>query len=260
MGDRRMFSRRVTGSDNFVDLPASTRALYFHMGLEADDDGFLTNPKSMVRSFGCSNDDLNLLVDKGFVIRFDSGVVCIRHWRAMNTIKNDRYKPTTCEEIGQLEAVNGVYELSGSRMDPKWNQNGSRMDPQYNISKSKIIKDNLSKGNLSLKRDIINLLSIDDGWKSDLSIRRAVASRIAEYLGDTYPEMLKDGEGASYTKIISALNVGINPEEIDECAYYCANNREGNSLKREFEYRLGQMIADEIDRPHLDIYPNKLAQ
>jgi hypothetical protein len=91
MAHKRMFSRDITGSDAFREMPSSSQSLYFHLGMEADDDGFLDNYKSIMRSVGASEDDLKILLSKRFLILFPSKVVVIKHWRINNTIRNDRY-------------------------------------------------------------------------------------------------------------------------------------------------------------------------
>ena len=73
-----MFSQQITDSDAFLDMPLSTQALYFHLGMSADDDGFLNNPKRTMRLIGASEDDLKLLIAKNFVIAFDSGIMVIK--------------------------------------------------------------------------------------------------------------------------------------------------------------------------------------
>jgi len=95
MANRRMFSRDVCESDAFLDLPATSQRLYFFLGLFADDEGFLKNPKSVIRQVNSSVDDLKILVMKGFVIPFDSGVIVIKHWKLNNYLQSDRIKPTT---------------------------------------------------------------------------------------------------------------------------------------------------------------------
>ena len=92
MAEKRMFSTRITGSDAFLDMPLSSRCLYFHLGMEADDDGFLNNAKTIQRMIGASEDDLKLLISKSFVIMFGSGVMVIKHWNINNYIRNDRKK------------------------------------------------------------------------------------------------------------------------------------------------------------------------
>lgn len=94
MAERRMFSRSVIGSDIFLDLPLSAQALYFHLGMESDDDGFVGSPKRIQRSIRASDDDLKLLLAKRFILAFDSGVVVIRHWKLSNYLQKDRYRET----------------------------------------------------------------------------------------------------------------------------------------------------------------------
>lgn len=97
MAQRRMFSLQVIDTDLFMDMPLSAQALYFHLGMRADDDGFVGNAKRIQKLVGAADDDLKLLILKGFVIVFESGVLVIRHWRVSNYIQNDRYQPTIYE-------------------------------------------------------------------------------------------------------------------------------------------------------------------
>ena len=94
MAERRMFAKTIIDSDAFLDMPLSAQALYFHLSMRADDDGFINNPKKIQRMVGASDDDCKLLVMKRFIITFDSGVIVIKHWRIHNYIQKDRYKPT----------------------------------------------------------------------------------------------------------------------------------------------------------------------
>ena len=89
MAERRMFAKTIIDSDSFLDMPLSTQALYFHLSMRADDDGFLNNSKKIQRMVGCSDDDLKLLIAKRFIIPFESGVVVIKHWRIHNYIRSD---------------------------------------------------------------------------------------------------------------------------------------------------------------------------
>lgn len=95
MAKKRMFDKEVVGTDAFTDMPASSQALYFHLGMNADDDGFVGNPKSTQRQCGASDDDMRVLILKQYIIAFDSGVVLMKHWNINNFIRKDRYKPTT---------------------------------------------------------------------------------------------------------------------------------------------------------------------
>lgn len=80
MAERRMFSKSVIDSDMFLDMPISAQALYFHLGMHGDDDGFVSSPKRIARAVGCNDDDLQILASKNFIIPFESGVIVIRDW------------------------------------------------------------------------------------------------------------------------------------------------------------------------------------
>ena len=94
MAKKRMFSLSVIDSDAFTDMPLSAQALYFHLCMRADDDGFIGNPKRIRGMIGASDDDLKLLIAKRFLLTFENGVIVIKHWRMHNTLQKDRYTPT----------------------------------------------------------------------------------------------------------------------------------------------------------------------
>ena len=134
MARRRMFSLDVVDTDRFLDMPSSTQALYFHLGMRADDDGFVASPKRTTAMCGCGADDLNLLAAKGFVKPFESGVLVIVDWRKNNQIRPDRYAPTQFQdEKAQL----GI---------PAVNQSTYQRVPQGRLGKSSI-------GKVSVKRE-----------------------------------------------------------------------------------------------------------
>lgn len=116
MARRRMFSLDIVDTDRFLDLPTSTQALYFHLGMKADDDGFVGNPKRIARTIGASDVDLNLLCQRGFIIPFESGIIVITHFKMQNTLKNDRYRPTiyTKEKALLKEGANKEYLIQDS--------------------------------------------------------------------------------------------------------------------------------------------------
>ena len=116
MADRRMFSKQIVFSDAFLDMPLSARCLYFTLGMFADDDGFINNPKTIMRQCGASIDDMNILISKKYVLVFESGVIVIKHWRINNYLRSDRYKETAyLEEKSQLRLKdNGSYTLDSS--------------------------------------------------------------------------------------------------------------------------------------------------
>lgn len=137
MAERRMFAKTIIDSDAFLDMPATSQLLYFHLCMRADDDGFINSPKKVQRIVGCSDDDLRLLALKRFIIPFESGVVVIKHWRIHNYIRNDRYKETVYqEEKAQLtEKENKAYTLAGI---PTGNQLTYQRETQVRLGKVRL--------------------------------------------------------------------------------------------------------------------------
>lgn len=113
MAEKRMFSNKVIETDSFLEMPDSTQNLYFHLSMNADDDGFVAKPKSIMRMTGKKEDDMRLLITKSFIIPFESGVIVIKHWRINNYLRADRYKETIYREEKQQLSINekGEYEL-----------------------------------------------------------------------------------------------------------------------------------------------------
>ena len=111
MANKRMFSKMITASDAFVDMPATSQLLYFHLNMEADDDGFVSNPKRIIRMINVGDDDLKILLAKRFLLPFESGVVVIKHWLLHNAVRKDMYKETQyLDEKKRLQIKeNGVY-------------------------------------------------------------------------------------------------------------------------------------------------------
>ena len=102
-----MFSKDITESDAFKEMPLSSQALYFHLGMNADDDGVVNNPKSIQRCIGASLDDLKILLAKRFVIAIEeSGLIVIKHWKINNYIQRDRYTPTKYQKELKLLGLN----------------------------------------------------------------------------------------------------------------------------------------------------------
>ena len=138
MAQKRMFSKKITDSDKFLDLPLSAQALYFHLNMHGDDDGFVDNTKTIKRMLGASDGDLRLLMDQNFIIPFESGVVVIKDWRIHNYIPKDRYKQTiylddfkrltTAGNGAYTECIHSVYSL----------------DTQISIDKISIDKNSIS--------------------------------------------------------------------------------------------------------------------
>lgn len=153
MAERRMFSKEIIDSDAFLDMPLSTQALYFHLCMRADDDGFVNNPKKIQRMIGCSDDDGKVLIGKKFIIPFENGVVVIKHWRIHNYIQKDRYHATKYEDEMAMLTVkqNGAYTVLPdeshhvSNLDTECIQDVSRMDTEVSIGKVSLDKVSLGK-------------------------------------------------------------------------------------------------------------------
>jgi hypothetical protein len=111
MAERRMFALKIIDSDAFLDMPDSAQNLYFHLSMRADDDGFISNPKKVMRMIGASDDNLKILLSKRFLLSFDTGIVVIKHWRLHNYIAKDRYTETIYKEEKNRLFVkaNGAY-------------------------------------------------------------------------------------------------------------------------------------------------------
>lgn len=111
MAERRMFAKTIVLSDAFLDMPMSARCLYFTLGMLADDDGFVNSPRSIMRQCGASNDDMKILIEKKFVLLFDSGIIVIKHWRLNNYLRSDRYTETkyTSEKAELTADEKGIY-------------------------------------------------------------------------------------------------------------------------------------------------------
>lgn len=137
LANKRMFSVDVTETDAFLEMPLTAQALYFHLGMRGDDDGFVSNPRSIVRVSGCSESDLVTLAKSGYIITFRSGVIVISDWKVNNNLRNDRYKPTTFQDERSMlsETANRRYILrNGNQVDTNGIPSDNPMTPQPNVT------------------------------------------------------------------------------------------------------------------------------
>lgn len=166
MAERRMFTKKIVDSDVFLDMPLSTQALYFHMNMHADDDGFINSPRRIQRMIGASEDDLKLLIAKGFLIEFDSGIVVVMHWLMHNTLKKDRYAPTQYQDeyaqLGMKENKAYIDKRGGvliaaieDRLEPQQEMeiNGTNLEPEYRRVKSNSKSDNENESIVDYQAD-----------------------------------------------------------------------------------------------------------
>ena len=140
MAQRRMFNKTITNNDNFLEMPDSSQNLYFHLSMNADDDGFVDNWKSIIRMTGHKEDDLKILIAKQYIIPFVSGVIVIRHWRLNNYLQKDRITPTNYKEEKALLStdMNNVYNLDTKCI--------------HSIDKNSIDKNSIDKNSIDKKR------------------------------------------------------------------------------------------------------------
>ena len=113
MAERRMFAKSIVDSDAFLELPAKSQLLYFHLAMRADDEGFVNKAKTVSRTCGCNEEDLQRLVKEQYLIQFDGGLVVIRHWKIHNWIRGDRLRPTvyTAQKAALVLDESGAYTL-----------------------------------------------------------------------------------------------------------------------------------------------------
>ena len=156
-----MFTQKICDSDAFLDMPLTTQALYFHLNMRADDDGFVNNPKKIQRMIGASEDDLKLLVLKRFILTFDNGVIVIKHWRMHNLLRKDRYHPTQYqEELALLDLKeNGSYteKLSGNteviELATNWQPTGNQLATEVSVGKVRLDKVSVDKCSVEETQD-----------------------------------------------------------------------------------------------------------
>ena len=180
MAERRMFAKTIIDSDAFLEMPQSSQNLYFHLAMRADDDGFINNPKSIMRLIGCKDDDANILIAKKFLIPFESGVVVIKHWKIHNYIRNDRYNGTKyVEEKSQLEYdENNAYRLTSGTplVDERLTQ--------VRLGKDRLGKDSIERGDKSPARkkygEYNHVLLTDEQYQK--LVADYSAEKITEYI------------------------------------------------------------------------------
>ena len=173
MARRRMFNLDIIDTDLFIEMPQSSRLLYYELCMRADDDGFVSSPKKIQRVVGCSDDDFKVLITKKFIIPFETGVVVIRHWKIHNYIQKDRYKETLYSEEKRLlsQEENGAYKL----MDTSCIQNGDT-----------------GKDSIELVKDSIELVkdSIDNNIKENIKEIEVSHSAKAEQCDIPYEDII----------------------------------------------------------------------
>lgn len=181
-----MFAKTIIDSDAFLDMPASTQTLYFHLSMRADDEGFVNNPKKIQRVVGCADDDIKLLIAKRFIIPFESGIVVIKHWKIHNYIRKDRIQETVYQDEKQLleEKENGSYTLCQSHVSQLADKCPHR------LGKDSIGKDRLDKDSVKHKYGEYNNVLLTDEQMEKLVNEFPIdyqerIERLSEYIAST---------------------------------------------------------------------------
>lgn len=243
MAERRMFTMKIVDSDAFLDMPMSTQALYFHLNMRADDDGFVNNPKKILRMVGASEDDLKLLIAKRFILCFENGVIVIKHWRMHNLLRKDRYNPTQYTEEKAMLTVksDGAYTEtpSESQVATTWQPSGNQVATQDSIGKGSLVEESIVEGIIEPPKKETrhkygaynNVLLSDtdlEKLKTEFKDYEERIERLSEYIastGKSYKNHLatirswakKDKQTRSYGRTAEEKNAGycFNPNEDD---------------------------------------------
>lgn len=222
MAERRMFSQKIVESDAFTDMPLSAQALYFHLNMNADDDGFVNNPKKIARSITATEKDLKILIEKRFLISYPSGVVVIKHWKMHNSIKADRYKPTEYQEeyamlyIKPNKAYTENPEHAGVTIHPDYteperNQDGTETEPDWSRSGTILEPERFQNGAQTEPQDRLGKDSKE--YCVDTTRARARA---------------REGEKTGFD--------GFEPPTLEEVTEYCRERVSPVDPKRFFDY------------------------
>jgi len=179
-----MFSLDIVGSEEFLSMPISCHALYFHLGMHADDDGFV-NPKTVLRLTGSKEDDLKVLIAKRFVLVFETGIIVIKHWLIHNLIRLDRYKPTRYQNEKKLLFIK--ENKSYTEMPTNGSQIANQMAAQSRVEKSRVEKKRAPTSPEELKKQFfsdplmekvkVNYPDRDYGFQFDLMVNWWLANR-----------------------------------------------------------------------------------
>ena len=203
MANKRMFSLSVVDTVKFLEMPLSSRLLYYELGMRADDDGFVGNWKKILLFTGLKEDDMKVLISKNFIIPFESGVIVIKHWRMNNYLQNDRIKPTIyTEELAKLTTdKNNVYTLDTTCI--------------HSIDKNRLDKNRLDKNSIEYKKS---------------SVDNALLNEIVDYLNQKANTNYKYTTKKTQTLINARFNEGFTKEDfikvIDNKTKEWLNNKE----------------------------------
>jgi len=225
MAERRMFTQKIVDSDAFLDMPLSAQALYFHLNMRADDDGFVNNPKKIQRMIAASDDDLKILIAKRFILAFESGVIVIKHWRMHNLLRKDRYNPTQYqEELSMLQLKdNGSYTENfefptltepNESVTTTWQPTDNQMATQDRIGEDREGKERIGEGRVDYNgiKDAYNALCPSLPTVRSLSDARkkTIRARLNTYSVEKLYEAFTKAEASDFLKGKNSRNWAAN--------------------------------------------------
>ena len=177
MANKRMFSIGIIDSDQFLDMSMEARLLYYDLGMRADDDGFVNSPKKIMRITKVTDKSLDELEDKGFIFRFASGVLVIRHWNINNNMRKDTYHETSyTEEKAQLVLDSAsIYQLRNEYVtDSSRDYNDDETECAEDVSQIRLDKNSINQPKVS--SDINSLDSICSEQKISSELEQPIKS------------------------------------------------------------------------------------
>ena len=212
MADRRMLPKTITENDNFVALSAASQALYMHLTLSADDDGFCNQISTAMFRAHAKKKDLDALVNARYLLRFENGVMVIKHWRMGNSIRKDRYVPTVYQEEYQRLTLkdNMAYTLAPSGSELVANlattrqPDGNQAQPQVRLVKDRVGKDRVGK---------VNTEDINYTHTAHAHAREDEEDAAFDFFWSAYPRKTGDIKTA-YSEYLHALDTGADPNQI----------------------------------------------
>lgn len=253
MANRRMFSRVITNSDTFLNLPMSTQLLYFHLGMNADDDGFV-QLKSNMRTIGAGEDDAKLLIERSLLILFNGGIVVIRDWLVHNEIRQDRYKPTFYLEEKKLLSTNENKQYICNNLLVLPNDN--RLDTQVRLGKVRLGKNKREKASSNTKPstkkevDLVPYRNTDTYLNAENKRLAIEKYNLATKTNNRTPEYLRDITGSEL--ILLSIETGIDPNDLKKFALdlytrYSSGKRKNGEPILDFKRFLVHIIrADQV--------------
>ena len=220
-----MFTKKVTDDDNFMSLSASAQALYLHLSMSADDDGFCNQVSIAMFKAHASIQDLEALLSKRYIYQFENGVIVIKHWRMANALRKDRYTPTAFqEELKHLRLKdNGAYSMIQNNWLPDGCQEVAECLPQDRLDKDRLGKDSIDKININSSES----KQVDSKQKNEIEIKYADVAAIPLNDGTEWLMPLELYE--EYCKTYPALDI---KQEIKQMRVWSMSNPTKKKTKR----------------------------